>query len=162
MSPEVEAANSLRFWRWLMDIRDKSHNAGLTFTAYCWNEGAENQYLSKLGIANELGDEVEAFIASPEWVDLLKVWDSQLITGHNSGLKVVAPVVGFHWSVDDAGGGNSMAMYDRAAVGDESARRWLLDYNRGDVEATFAVREWMDSRAFAAIDSVVPGQRTAG
>ena len=35
--------------------------------------------------------------------------------------------------------------YDLAAAGDEGSRRWLLDYNRGDVEATLAIREWMDS-----------------
>ena len=145
MTPECEADNSLRFWRWLMDVRSGAHQRGMTFRAYCYSAGAENQYLRRLGISAGLEADVEAFIASDEWVDLLKVWDSQLITGQGSGLKVVAPLVGHSWTVDEAGGGESMVRYDVAVAGDASARRWLLDYNRGDVEATRALREWMGS-----------------
>ena len=159
MTPEVEADNSLRFWRWLMDLRVQTHDAGLTFAAYCWNAGAENQYLRKIGLAWDLSDEIEAFIASDEWVDLLKVWDSQLITGGPSGLKVVAPLAGFHWGVDAAGGGQSMVEYDAAvapAEGALKARDWLLAYNQEDVRATLAVREWMTTSSLLSVSELGP------
>ena len=157
MTPDVEAANSLQFWRWLMSMRSQVTSGGRTFRAYCWNAGAENTYLRRLGLANGLADEVEGFIASESWVDLLDVWNRQIITGHGSGLKVIAPIAGFHWGVEDAGGGESMIRYDLAAAGDDAAQEWLLRYNRGDVEATLAVREWMATAALQGIgDCVAP------
>ena len=79
---------------------------------------------------------------------MLRVVDSQLITGGAIGLKVTAPLAGFSWSVDDAEGAESMVMHDIAVVGPtesdrKDARRWLLTYNEDDVRATFALREWM-------------------
>jgi predicted RecB family nuclease len=71
---------------------------------YCYNAGAENTYLRRLGIAEEpVADEIEAFITSGEWIDMLREWDSQLITGGSSSLKTTAPLAGFQWEVDDAG-----------------------------------------------------------
>ena len=89
---------------------------------------------------------------SDEWIDLLKEWDSQLITGGSSSLKRIAPLVGFQWRVVDASGGESMIKHDLAADGDEDAREWLLTYNQGDVEATLAVREWMAAAHVPRID----------
>ena len=62
--------------------------------------------------------------------------------------------MGFHWEVEDPGGADSMVRYDAAAAGDESARQWLLDYNRGDVQATLALREWMDSATVPGVDEL--------
>jgi predicted RecB family nuclease len=156
---EVEAENSLRFWQWLMEIQHECHETGKTFAAYCYNAGAENTYLRALALAEEtLAEEIETFIASEEWVDLLRAWDSQLITGGSSSLKTIAPLAGFQWEVDDAGGGESMIKHDLAATGDDAAQRWLLAYNRGDVEATVAVRGWMASTVFPGIEELKPAE----
>ncbi len=157
LTPDVETENSLRFWRWLMEIRQGCHDAGMTFAAYCYNAGAENTYLRRLGIAEEpVAKEIDAFISSGEWVDMLREWDSQLITGGSSSLKTTAPLAGFRWEVDDAGGGESMIKHELATRGDKTAQEWLLAYNRGDVEATIAVRNWMASTESPGIEEVEP------
>jgi predicted RecB family nuclease len=156
LTPEGEAANSLSFWQWLMAVCARAHAQGLSFRAYCYNASAENQYLRRLGLTAGLTAEIADFIASAEWVDLLRVWEAQLITGGGSGLKTVAPLVGYHWDVEDAGGTASMVRYDAAAAGDESARKWLLDYNRGDVQATLALREWMASATVPGVRELEP------
>jgi predicted RecB family nuclease/type II restriction/modification system DNA methylase subunit YeeA len=159
LTPEREAENSYAFWRWLMGVRETARARSLSFCAYCYSAGAENQYLRRLGISKDIADDVEDFIGSNEWVDLLRLWDSQLITGAASGLKVVAPLIGFQWDVDDAGGVESILRYDAAVAGDDAARRWLLDYNRGDVQATLTVREWMGSTAVPSVEARSRKQR---
>jgi predicted RecB family nuclease len=157
LSPEVEAANSLRFWEWLTNLQTECHKAGLTFAAYCYNASAENTYLRRLASAEHpQAEAIDTFIASDEWIDMLSVWDAQLITGHSSGLKLVAPLAGFRWDVEDPGGEDSMIKHDLAADGDQDARDWLLTYNRGDVEATLAVREWMAQTVLPRVDALDP------
>jgi predicted RecB family nuclease len=149
LDPDVELQNSLRFWEWLAAVRSEAEHKGLSFRAYCYNASAENTYLRRLGVAGGISDEVAAFIRSDQWVDLLKVIDAHLMTGGGLGLKKVAPIAGFSWSVEDPGGDASMLHYDRAVAGAdeyerEHARTWLLTYNQGDVEATLAIRDWLD------------------
>jgi predicted RecB family nuclease len=95
---------------------------------------------------------------------MLRVFDSQLITGGSSGLKTTALLAGFAWPVDDAGGGESMVMHDRAVTGSterdrEDARRWLLNYNEGDVLATFALRDWLtrEGGSIPSVETLQPG-----
>ncbi|MGA8724681.1 MAG: ribonuclease H-like domain-containing protein [Acidimicrobiales bacterium] len=152
LSPLVEVQNFSEFWNWLQEVRTDARRRGQTFRAYCYNASAENTYLRKLGVGLGVLDDVSIFIESDEWVDLLRVVDGQLITGTGSGLKAIAPLTGFAWSVDDPGGGISMVRYDIAAASIDSkerqeARDWLLTYNRGDVEATLAIRDWLESAA---------------
>jgi predicted RecB family nuclease len=137
------------FWAWLSQLRRDCADRGLTLRAYCWSAAAENRWLRAGARALDIEDEVERFIASQEWVDLLRVFDAQVITGRASGLKVVAPLLGFAWDDDDPSGAASMVWWqsavDAAATTEEreQVRARLLAYNADDVRATLHVRDWL-------------------
>jgi predicted RecB family nuclease len=153
------------FWQWLTEVRVRAGLAGLTFRAYCYNELAENRWL--LSSADRFADvpdvpakvEVQAFIDSPDWVDLFRIVSDTFLCARGKGLKTIAPVAGFQWRDPEAGGENSMRWY-RDAVGMDGAppelsqRRRLLEYNEDDVRATRALREWMTSPAAAELPFV--------
>ena len=154
LTGETEAVPFTRFWAWLTGLRRDAAAAGLVFRAYCYNAAAENTQLRRIAAAAGLADEVDAFIGSGQWVDLLRVFGSQLITGGPAGLKNVAALSGFTWEVEDPGGGTAMLRYDQATGSrgagpgeSDAAREWLLTYNRNDCEATRSLREWLDHTA---------------
>ena len=144
------------FWSWLCDVRARCAARGLTLRAYCYNEQAENRWLR--ASAERFGgmagvpplEEVEAFIASEEWIDLFPVVSEAFLCPHGKGLKRVAPSAGFAWHDPEAGGENSMRWY-RDAVGldgdppDVAQRERLLVYNADDVRATWTLRTWLTS-----------------
>ncbi len=148
LTPETELILFRNFWEWLSHLRETCRIRGLSFRAYCYNSGAETGQMRRISAGTDLAGPVAAFTGSPEWVDLLPFFRSQLITGAGIGLKEVAPLAGFSWEVDDPGGAESMVQYEEAVAGvdsrrSEAARSWLLSYNRSDVEATLALREWL-------------------
>jgi predicted RecB family nuclease len=140
----------VRFWKWMTDLMAQGAAAGVSVNAYCWYAGAENTQMRRIASADPvLAAEVVAFIASPRWIDMYEVFKGSWITGDSLGLKAIAPLAGHAWPVDDPGGGISMVKHVDATtlgaddpLGDE-ARKWLLDYNRGDVEATLRIRQWL-------------------
>jgi len=144
----------MRFWQWLDDIRSKARLADKSVRAYCWYDNAENTQMRRISVESvELAAAVQAFITSDEWVDMQRVFNAGWVTGGSTGLKKIAPLAGFTWDVADPGGGVSMLHHARATEAGpptrDAARRWLLDYNRGDVEATLAIREWLAGPAQA-------------
>jgi predicted RecB family nuclease len=166
MTAATEAAVFTDFWTWLADLRDAAEAGGLRLRAYCFNASAENSRLRRLGSACGLAGEVGAFINSAQWVDLYRVFASQLLTGGSTALKSVAPLAGFSWEVPDPGGAEAMLRYEQAAEpeGDAEARTWLLAYNRNDTEAARALRNWLHESASGcpsiadSIHSGPPGQ----
>ena len=69
------------------------------------------------------------------------------LTGYS--IKLLAPYAGFYWSVDNAGGANSLLKYRDATNPSSpdsaklSAQEWLISYNRDDVRATYSVRSFL-------------------
>lgn len=154
------AAAFAAFWTWLTELRERCATAGVSFAAYCWSEAAENTWLRAGGAHLGVDDEVEAFIDSGQWIDLLPLVRSQVITGHGFGLKLVAPLTGFRWRDDDPGGAQSMqwwheAVDPTASPEAQAARRErLIAYNEDDVAATAHLRAWLDDRR-ADLPSIV-------
>lgn len=95
-------------------------------------------------------EEVEG-IMNKYFVDLLPIAQRVALPITGYSIKALAPHAGFNWQVSDAGGGNSIVYYQTATSSTstteekETAINWLRDYNRDDVRATFAVREYLRS-----------------
>jgi predicted RecB family nuclease len=150
---EGERAAFTQFWSWFQAVRARAVEQGASFRAYCYSRSAEEGQMKRLADAVGVRDEVDAFLGSDEWVDLLEVVRGQLVTGRSMGLKETAPLAGFAWRFEDAGGTLAMVKYDEA-VDDEAdadaraaAAQWILDYNEDDVQATAALRAWLDGAA---------------
>jgi len=59
-------------------------------------------------------------------------------------IKNVAPIFGFEWGVEDAGGFSSMekiALARTSGPDSDAARAWCLEYNEADVAAQAAIRD---------------------
>lgn len=146
---DAEEANFAAFWSWLMATRARAQAAGKTFKAYCYAAGGENHWLkaSARRFASIDAAEVQAFIASDQWVDVFAYARRHLVGTDGLGLKVLGPVVGFEWEDDDVDGERSIALRRAARFGDARARAMLLRYNEDDCRATRAVRDFLTADA---------------
>ncbi|WP_425429770.1 TM0106 family RecB-like putative nuclease [Corynebacterium pacaense] len=157
----AEAQNFADFWAWLMARRDAARRHGQTFGAFCYASSGENHWLLSSarrfhGMVPGVPDEqqVRAFIASDQWIDMFKVARTQLIGPGGLGLKQLAPASGFHWAEKDFAGEDSLHAYLIASTSQaaeaEAARGQLLSYNGDDCRATAAVRYWLRRGAASA------------
>jgi predicted RecB family nuclease len=166
MDPESQAWVFSRFWRWLTDVRAACDAAGLTFAAYCYTSAEHQKMLQIVDAAPShvhLPDrrEIDELVRSPHWVDVYDVVRTSLVVGHGLGLKRIAPLAGFAWRDDDAGGLQSMTWYrealDNADPSVRAANRSrLLAYNEDDVRATLAVRDWLCRADLDPVESWAP------
>lgn len=137
-TPDTETVVFREFWDWLTGVRLRVAEAGWTVRAYCWHEGAENREMRRITAPDEVwAGEVAAFIASGEWVDMERVFKAGWITGEGTSLKAIAPLAGHVWEAGEA-------------------QAWLEAYNRGDVEATVAIREWLERHMASGETSPIP------
>lgn len=160
-----EARLFVRFWDWVTEQRRGAHDKGRSIAFYCWSAGAERGALTSGAALAEtllgavgLREAVGEFVGGGEFVDLLQVLRAQLESGGSNGLKAIAPRAGFCWRDEEPSGDLSM-LWQRSAVpagGEDAAaaRRRLLAYNEDDVRATAAVRRWLRSTAFPAVEDL--------
>ncbi|MGB6165517.1 MAG: TM0106 family RecB-like putative nuclease [Pseudonocardiaceae bacterium] len=151
-----EARSFAAFWSWLTEVRARAAERGLSVSAYCYNEQAENRWMFSSaerfagapGIPTSAA--VQEFITCGQWVDMYAVVSAEFLCARGKGLKTIAPAAGFSWHDPEASGENSMRWYADAvgrsgAEPDLAQRARLLTYNADDVRATHALRLWMSS-----------------
>ena len=61
----------------------------MSFRAYCYNAGTENSQMRRVAARLGLSEQVEEYINSVEWIDLLRVFDTQLLTGPELGHELL-------------------------------------------------------------------------
>ncbi|MCU9519612.1 TM0106 family RecB-like putative nuclease [Corynebacterium sp. ES2794-CONJ1] len=156
----AEAKNFAHFWQWLQGRREHAHSQGLSVGVFCYSQHGENHWLRSSaarfypayhkeipGLPSPA--EVEAFIDSHEWIDIFALIRAQFEGTAGLGLKVVAPITGYHWQVPDLDGEGSVNLYLEAigvaalAPASDTAKAALLSYNGDDCRATAAVREFL-------------------
>ena len=76
--------------------------------------------------------------------DLHAWFTAHFLTRDGTSLKAVAPIFGYRWAVDDAGGAESQVKIDLARTGGDEGKaavEWLGAYNESDVAAQAAIRD---------------------
>jgi predicted RecB family nuclease len=140
-------------WNKLQEEIEKAESVGKTIKIfhyspheYTWWKKFADRFVGRSGVPTRT--ELEIFKAN-YLVDLYPLAQKYSFPAKSYSIKDLAPLAKFEWSVDMAGGANSLFKY-KAAINkdlDEAARKeareWLDAYNRDDVKATFAVRKYI-------------------
>jgi predicted RecB family nuclease len=164
-----EGEHVARYWTWLMARRRAAHDSYRVFRAYCYSQQGENHWMRSYatrfggreyapGIVMPTLADVNAFLNSPEWVDVFALVKTALAANGSLGLKSVAKLAGFTFSQEDVDGRAAVDLFE-IAVGDvdgddgsdagaraeasSRARRTLERYNADDCYAPAAVRRWL-------------------
>lgn len=149
-----EAEAFVAFWDWMHAVVREGAQLGSTVRFYCYTD-AENSRMHEIagrwpdfpGMPSH--EAIDQFCATDSWVDLKKNVESLIWPTDGLGLKKVAPLAGFSWRDEDAGGDNSILWYEIVVTTDDESQRRemsekLLRYNEDDVLATKVLREWLD------------------
>ncbi|WP_395158990.1 TM0106 family RecB-like putative nuclease [Ilumatobacter sp.] len=124
-------------WAWLDGLRQRAANEGLTLRVYSYSS-IEATKLRQIGQSAE----INGFLASDQWVDLLPLMRAKFWANDGHGLKVMARASGFEWRDEDPGGFASIGWYNDALGGVNRAANVsrILQYNEDDCAATAALR----------------------
>jgi len=159
LTHDAEAANFASFWTWLRELRQRCHESGRTFAAYCFwaqaEDGAMNRAVDPPLAGGPTADELKTFRhnSPPEWIDLHEQAKRQIQTEGPLGLKQLAVSAGFRWR-DPTPSGEASILWYELATRDSSpeafaSRTRLLEYNEDDCRATKALRDWLNGPARA-------------
>ena len=88
--PDIEAGELIAFkdfWTWFSNLRAEASGDGASFKAYCYSRSAEQGQMTRLADRLGLRDEVDEFLASDDWVDLLEVVQRAADHGPQNGAE---------------------------------------------------------------------------
>ena len=111
-----------------------------------WWRNFARRHEGKPGVPTE--EAAEAFMAK-HFVDLRPYAEKISFPTMNYSIKALAPVAGFAWKAEDAGGAMSLLKYKSATAHEvdpasrKEAIEWLREYNLDDIRATFAFRAFI-------------------
>ncbi len=143
LDEEGEADLVSELWAWLSDLRERAEAEGLTVRIYAYAAASvEGSHLRRIGASLPIAADVDALLASDEWVDLFPYMKRKYMSNEGHGLKAMATAAGFAWRDDDPGGFASMQWYRDAMAGidREPNIARILAYNEDDCAATAALR----------------------
>ncbi|MFT7502514.1 MAG: putative RecB family nuclease [Gammaproteobacteria bacterium] len=124
-------------WAWLSELHRRAADEGRTLRVYSYSP-IEATKLRHIGQSDDIDD----FLVSDQWVDLLPLMRAKFWTNDGHGLKAMARASGFEWRDEDPGGLASIGWYHDALDGvnrDANINR-ILQYNEDDCAATAALR----------------------
>ena len=142
-----------KMWNKMQQEISKAEKSGRTIKIFhysphefTWWKKFANRFIGRQGVPTL--NEVEEFKIK-YLVDLYPIAQKFAFPVKSYSIKDLAPLAKFEWSVSMAGGANSLFKY-KAAIDEkldqslrDEAKDWLDAYNRDDVRATFAVRNYM-------------------
>ncbi|HVT78452.1 MAG TPA: TM0106 family RecB-like putative nuclease [Acidimicrobiales bacterium] len=172
---EAEAAAFASLWSRVTAARKTASHMNRTLAVYHygdhetkWMRELAHRHAGRDGVPSP--DEVEAFVSSPQWVDMHKVASESLLwPTKDNGLKAIAHRAGFAWSDTSSSGLAALAWHAEATKADSSveeravARTRLEKYNAEDCGAMYAVRDWLAQVAprIRPVESLDPQQAKA-
>ena len=154
---EGEHSVYLRMWEYLQDRIALANSQGKTIGIFHYSQHEVTWWKKWITNFSDLPgtpsqDELDNFLAG-YMHDLYPMAQKVVFPANDKSpvcsysIKSIAPLSGFSWYADDAGGANSLLKYKEATGTDalvaDAAREWLRNYNVDDVRATMALRNWL-------------------